>query len=48
MTGRLVFNSNELIVAAALSVQGLAWLPLDAVQGHIAAGRLLSVLDEWR
>ena len=47
VTGRLIFNSSELIVAAALSGHGLAWVPLDAVQGHIAVGRLVSVLDEW-
>ena len=47
VTGRLIFNSSELIVAAALSGHGLAWLPLDLVQEHIAVGRLMSVLDEW-
>ena len=47
VTGRLIFNSNELIVAAALSGNGLAWLPLGAVEEHVAEGRLLSVLDEW-
>jgi DNA-binding transcriptional LysR family regulator len=47
VTGRLVFNSSDLIVAAALGGHGLAWLPLDAVQEHVAAGRLLPVLDEW-
>jgi DNA-binding transcriptional LysR family regulator len=47
VTGRLIFNSNELIVAAALSGNGLAWLPLGAVEQHVAEGRLLSVLDEW-
>jgi DNA-binding transcriptional LysR family regulator len=47
VTGRLIFNSSELIVAAALSGHGLAWVPLDTVQEHIAVGRLMSVLDEW-
>jgi DNA-binding transcriptional LysR family regulator len=47
VAGRLVFNSSELIVAAALSGHGLAWVPLDAVQEHLAAGRLVSALDEW-
>ena len=47
VTGRLIFNSNELIVAAALSGNGLAWLPLGAVEQHVAEGRLFSVLDEW-
>ena len=47
VTGRLVFNSSELIVAAALSGHGLAWVPVDLVQQHIAKDRLISVLDEW-
>lgn len=47
VTGRLIFNSNELVAAAALSGSGLAWLPRDAVEEHVAKGRLLSVLDEW-
>jgi DNA-binding transcriptional LysR family regulator len=47
VTGRLVFNSSELILAASLAGHGLAWLPLDAAEKHISAGRLLPVLDEW-
>ena len=47
MSGRLIFNSSELILAAALSGHGLAWLPLDLVEEHVAAGRLISVLDDW-
>jgi len=47
VTGRLVFNSSELIVAAALAGHGLAWVPLDLVQQHIAMARLVPVLDEW-
>jgi DNA-binding transcriptional LysR family regulator len=47
VTGRLVFNSSELIVAAALSGNGLAWVPLDLVQDYIATARLTPVLDEW-
>jgi DNA-binding transcriptional LysR family regulator len=47
VSGRLVFNSNDLIVAAALAGHGIAWLPLDAVQGYLLDGRLISVLDDW-
>jgi DNA-binding transcriptional LysR family regulator len=47
VTGRLVFNSSDMIVAAALAGHGLAWVPDDAVGEHIAAGRLVSVLDDW-
>lgn len=45
--GRLVFNKTELIVAAALVGHGLAWLPTDAIDENTAAGRLVSVLDDW-
>jgi DNA-binding transcriptional LysR family regulator len=47
VSGRLVFSSSELIVAAALSGHGLAWVPSDTVEEHIARGRLESVLDDW-
>lgn len=47
VSGRLVFNSSEMVVAAALNGYGLAWVPDDAVAEHMAAGRLVSVLDDW-
>jgi DNA-binding transcriptional LysR family regulator len=47
VTGRLVFNKTDLIVAAALAGHGLAWVPQDVVPEHIAAGRLMLVLDDW-
>jgi DNA-binding transcriptional LysR family regulator len=47
VSGRLVFNSSELIISAALAGLGLAWLPLSSVQDHIAAGRLELVLEDW-
>jgi DNA-binding transcriptional LysR family regulator len=47
VTGRLVFNSSELILSAALAGHGLAWSPSDAVAEHLLTGRLLPVLDEW-
>ena len=47
VAGRLVFNSSDMIVAAALDGHGLAWVPDDAVGEHIAAGHLVSVLDDW-
>jgi DNA-binding transcriptional LysR family regulator len=47
VTGRLVFNSSDMIVAAALAGYGLAWVPDDTVAEHITAGRLVSVLDDW-
>jgi DNA-binding transcriptional LysR family regulator len=47
VSGRLVFNSGEMVVSAALSGHGLAWVPDDAVAAHVAAGRLVTVLDDW-
>jgi DNA-binding transcriptional LysR family regulator len=47
VTGHLVFNSSDLIIAAALAGHGLAWVPDDSVGAHIAAGRLVSVPDDW-
>lgn len=47
VTGRLVFDSSDMIVTAALAGHGLAWVPDDAVGAHVAAGRLVSVLDDW-
>jgi DNA-binding transcriptional LysR family regulator len=45
--GRLVFNNIALRVNAALAGLGLAYLPEDVVQPHIADGRLIRVLDDW-
>lgn len=47
VAGRLVFNTTELIVAAALAGHGLAWVPSDIVSENIALGRLIAVLDDW-
>jgi DNA-binding transcriptional LysR family regulator len=47
VSGRLVFNSSELIVAAAVAGLGLAWLPADAVEEHRTKGRLMTALDDW-
>ena len=45
--GPLVFNTIDLIIEAALAGFGLAYVPLDQVAGHIATGKLLSVLEGW-
>ncbi len=47
VTGRLVFSTSYSIIAAAFVGLGLAWVPDDLVDEHIAAGRLVSVLDDW-
>ena len=45
--GPLVFNDNGLMLAAALAGGGLAYLFEDEVAGHLAAGRLVRVLERW-
>lgn len=45
--GQAVFNNSFLMLQAALDDQGLAYLPLDIVQPHVDAGRLLPVLQDW-
>lgn len=45
--GRLVFNSVAPILKAALAGFGLAYLPEEQAQAHLAAGRLVRVLADW-
>ncbi len=46
VSGRLVFNRNALMVEAALAGQGLAWVPADLVDRHVASGKLVEVLRD--
>lgn len=43
----LTVNDTNLIVAAALGSAGVAYLLEDVLAEHIAAGRLVRMLDEW-
>jgi DNA-binding transcriptional LysR family regulator len=45
--GQLVFNRPAQMLNAALAGMGLAYLLEDAVQQHLAAGRLKRVLADW-
>jgi DNA-binding transcriptional LysR family regulator len=45
--GQLVFNSSPPMLRAALAGFGLACVPEDMTHEHIAAGRLVRVLEEW-
>jgi DNA-binding transcriptional LysR family regulator len=45
--GQLVFNNIALRLNAALAGFGLAYLPEDLVQTHLADGRLIRVLSDW-
>jgi DNA-binding transcriptional LysR family regulator len=45
--GQLVFNRGDQILGAALAGFGLAYLPEDLAQPHLAQGRLKRVLEDW-
>ena len=45
--GQLVFNGVFQVLNAALAGFGLAYVPEDLAQPHIAKGDLKRVLEEW-
>jgi DNA-binding transcriptional LysR family regulator len=45
--GQLVFNNIAMRLEAALQGLGLAYMPEDLVQEHVAQGRLIRVLADW-
>ena len=45
--GQLVFNGSAPMLDSALAGLGLAYLPEDSVQPHLATGRLIRVLADW-
>ena len=45
--GQLIFNNMALRLNAVLAGFGLAYMPEDQVRPHIAAGKLVRVLDDW-
>jgi len=45
--GQLTFNGTFQMLNAALAGYGLAYVPEDAAQPHIASGRLKRVLADW-
>lgn len=45
--GQLAFNGTYQMLDAALSGYGLAYVPADLAQAHVAAGRLVCVLEDW-
>ncbi|MEX1826879.1 LysR family transcriptional regulator [Luteibacter sp. CQ10] len=47
VNGQVTFNNTFLMLQAALDGMGVAFVPLDTVQPHIEAGRLLPVLEDW-
>jgi len=45
--GQLVFNGTSQMLSAALAGFGIAYLPEDLAQPHLAKGRLTRVLEDW-
>lgn len=45
--GQLVFNNIAMRLEAVLKGLGLAYMPEDLVQTHVAQGRLIRVLADW-
>lgn len=45
--GQMAFNSIDMLTQASLDGFGLAHLPLDQVEHHLASGRLIRVLEDW-
>lgn len=45
--GPLTLGNLNLMVDAALAGIGIAWVPENIVSEHIAAGRLVRMLEEW-
>ena len=45
--GRLVFSTSNLGLKAAVAGLGLAFVPEDRAQAHLAAGQLDRVLEDW-
>uniref|UniRef100_UPI003101AED8 LysR family transcriptional regulator n=1 Tax=Neorhizobium sp. EC2-8 TaxID=3129230 RepID=UPI003101AED8 len=45
--GQLTINSSIPMVDAALAGYGIAYVPDDLVNDHVAAGRLVAVLEDW-
>ncbi|MRX07358.1 LysR family transcriptional regulator [Pseudoduganella sp. FT25W] len=47
VTGQMIFNTTPQMLTAALDGSGLAYVPEDMVQQHLADGALEQVLDDW-
>lgn len=45
--GQLTFNSSQAMIDPALNGYGIAYVPEDLVDQHIAASDLVLVLDDW-
>jgi len=47
VSGQLTFNNSYAMIDAAVNGYGIAYVPEDIVERHIASGSLVQVLDDW-
>jgi len=45
--GQLTFNNSYAMIDAAVSGYGIAYVPENIMERHIASGALMQVLDDW-
>jgi DNA-binding transcriptional LysR family regulator len=48
LEGQLIFNTSPMLLDAALADLGLAYVLESRAEPHIADGRLVRVLEDWR
>lgn len=47
VNGQATFGNTFLMLRAALDGMGFAYVPLDVIEPHVEAGRLVPVLQDW-
>jgi DNA-binding transcriptional LysR family regulator len=47
VNGQLTFNNSYAMIDAAVNGYGIAYVPENIVERHIASGELIHVLDDW-
>jgi DNA-binding transcriptional LysR family regulator len=47
VNGQLTFNNSYAMIDAAVNGYGIAYVPENIVERHIASGELAQVLDDW-
>jgi DNA-binding transcriptional LysR family regulator len=47
VNGQLTFNNSYAMIDAAVNGYGIAYVPENIVERHIASGELVHVLDDW-
>lgn len=47
VSGQLTFNNSYAMIDAAVNGYGIAYVPENIVEQHIASGELVQVLDDW-